>query len=184
MKSFVYKIQSKVFEIIGDIKLFKWPMFVVYNARSYGLSGDELYDVTKMVMEDAIQPGDILLRTYDGYLSSKCIPGCFKHAGVYVGNSLWNDGQKRRTVIHSLSEGVIKENVVNFFRTDHLAIVRPRVSQEVRDRAASIALRYVGAPYDYNFDLEGANAEKAIYCSELPYLCYKGAFNFKESTQG
>lgn len=150
-----YAIQSKIFTFIGDIKVFGWahPMWFGINAHGYKLKG-----TVYRKLQNIIQPGDIFLRRFDGYLSSYMIPGFWNHAGLYV-----EDEQ----VIHAISEGVIKEDILNFMRTDHMMVLRPLEANVTRalNRANSI----VGQPYDFGFDFEDCHR---FSCTELVAYCY------------
>jgi len=119
-------------KIFGDIKVFRFPFFLIYDPGSYKLKGDEIREVISR-----IQPGDILLRGYDNYLDGFFIPGCFSHAGLYVGPVAAEDirhvpTQEGRScfktgtqmVVHSMAEGVFMEDVINFCRCDRMLILR------------------------------------------------------------
>jgi len=187
----LYNLQKKLFTVVGDLAWYGWahPMWVMYSPPSYKVKGDDLYHLTMMVAKEKLEPGDILLRAYDRYFSSFFIPGEFKHAGIYVGNVAWNwgelnpkweDATPKHTVVHSISEGVLPENVINFFRTDHLVIVRPNIPKELRLEAAKKAMGFVGTPYDFNFK----KGDNEIYCTELAALSYKGLMDFEMKTRG
>lgn len=66
--------------IFGDIKFYKFPLFLIYDPGSYKVKGDDHREVL-----DLLQPGDILLRAYTNYLDGKFIPGLFSHAALYYG---------------------------------------------------------------------------------------------------
>lgn len=110
-----YKLKSKLLTILGDIRYFGWknPFWFALNVPSFKLRGEH-YRSLKLV----IQPGDILLRGFEGYVDGWFIPGHWSHAGLYVG------GEKEQ-VVHSMAEGVFIEDVLNFLRTDRVAVFRP-----------------------------------------------------------
>lgn len=180
-----YKIVSKIFEFIGDMTFQGWkhPLWFVYKPTGYKVKNVELYDLNEMVFNKILQPGDILLRRYDKYWSSfrLCIPGDLKHAGIFYG---WDKDGKAK-VIHSVSEGVLKEHIFDFWKSDHIAIVRPRgLSKEERLEAADIASVFVGKPYDFAFKYHD---DQAFYCTELVGRCYEmytEKFKFKMDTAG
>lgn len=62
-----------------------------------------------------VRPGDILLRRYDNYLDGYFIPGRFSHSGVYIGDGL---------IVHAMSSGVQKIDIIDFLRCDGFAILR------------------------------------------------------------
>jgi len=124
-------IYNGIIKIFGDIKVFKWPLFMVYDPGSYKVKGYQARQVL-----DIIQPGDILLRGYDNYLDGFFIPGKFSHAGLYVGevtdkdfrkvskynNELFHTG--KQMVVHAMAEGVFIEDILDFCRTDRMIILR------------------------------------------------------------
>jgi Permuted papain-like amidase enzyme, YaeF/YiiX, C92 family len=140
--------------VFGDIKVFRFPFFLVYDPGSYQVKGD---DVRALI--DVLQPGDILLRAYANYLDGKFIPGKFSHAGLYCGAVHEDDralvGTRQRSrgardearsalfhtgaqmVVHAMAEGVFIEDILTFSRCDQLVVLRlPR----------QIALRPDAAP--------------------------------------
>jgi hypothetical protein len=124
-----------------------WPSaFLVENPRGYRIGGPE----TRAVLA-ALQPGDILLRGYQGYLDGEFIrrsslsahggfkPGWFTHVALYVGditesdragvnplfagrNDYFDVGPQR--VVHSMAKGVHTEDMLTFLRCDYLAVLR------------------------------------------------------------
>jgi hypothetical protein len=118
--------------IFGDIKVYKRPLFLVYDPGSYLVRGE---DVRKVIKD--IQPGDILVRKFKNYLDGFFIPGYFSHVGLYLGPVSKTDvnlvirerGKEQfqsgdQMVIHALAEGVLMEDLLNFCRTDYLAVLR------------------------------------------------------------
>jgi hypothetical protein len=151
------KIKVYLLTLLGDIYfhgIFS-PLWITVNPKAHKLKGEHYRSVHKI-----IKPGDVLLRRFDGYVDKFFIPGFFNHAGIYIG------GEHER-VIHSMSEGVITEDILNFMRTDYMVILRPKSHTQ---QAILKALSFVGFDYDFDFEL----GEKTIYCSELISLCYPG----------
>lgn len=152
---------------LGDVKVFKWPMFLVYDPDDYQVTGNEIAAV-----ESVLKPGDVLCRGYNHYLDSKFIPqksgntwdGKFagrgwSHGAIYVGN---------QTVIHAVAEGVEKIHLLDFLKCDRVAVLRP--SKGAR-RACGEAKRCVGLGYDFGFN---AGDAVSLYCFELVAVCYPG----------
>jgi hypothetical protein len=128
---------ARFLTVFGDIKIFKGPLFFLYDPGSYLVKGEDMREVIKVV-----EPGDILLRGYTNYLDGRFIPGYFSHVGFYLGPvyreqlaSGWSDentpldqlkGLKtgEQMVIHSMAEGVFMEDLLNFCRCDYMAIFR------------------------------------------------------------
>ena len=90
---------------------------------------------------EQLQPGDILLRGYDKYLSGVFIPGYFSHAGMYLGEVSEADSAfcapefvagdatgffrpGKKMVVHALAKGVFMEDIIDFCRCDRLMVVR------------------------------------------------------------
>jgi len=124
-------IYNGILKVFGDIKVFKWPLFIVYDPGSYKVKGRDAREIL-----DIVQPGDILLRGYDNYLDGLFIPGKFSHAGLYVGevtdtdlHKLSNDSNElfhtgKQMVVHAMAEGVFIQDVLDFARTDRMVILR------------------------------------------------------------
>ena len=135
IKRIIDDVQSGFLRMIGNIKYYPWPLFFVYDPKSYQVKGDEVREVM-----DLIQPGDIILRGYDKYLSGAFIPGYFSHAGIFVGevkpedktllvadsNTQQEEHFKtgKQIVIHAMAQGVFMEDVINFCRCDRMVILR------------------------------------------------------------
>ena len=156
--SMIEKAYKRFLTIFGDIKVFSAPMFLIYNPKGYEVRGS---DVRKIL--NTLRKGDILVRKYNNYLDGHFIPGYFSHAGFYAGGN---------QVIHAMAEGVIKEDVINFFRCDKAAIIRfrnPLTVSEIEE-ATKRAYGYVGKDYDFWFDFEDA---ADLSCTELVYQIYK-----------
>lgn len=132
-------LYERLLTIFGDILVYKWPLFLLYNPAGYRVKGEEIRNLL-----DRIRPGDILVRGYDNYLDGRIIPGYFSHVGLYLGDVTPADiddlasaakgkrlpgGTPRVTpgrgmVIHALAEGVLTEDVINFCRCDYMAVLR------------------------------------------------------------
>ncbi len=134
-------LKKKIMTWFGDLKYFRYPMFIVWDPGSYRVKGE---DARKVI--DLVRPGDILLRSYDNYVDGWFIPGRYSHVGLYVGKidetqrtsagSLLDNPEKQdrakseffksgpQMVIHAVAEGVIMEDVLTFCRCDAMAILR------------------------------------------------------------
>ena len=127
-----------VITVFGDILVYKFPLFLLYNPTSYRVRGEDVRECL-----ERIRPGDILVRGYDNYLDGRIIPGYFSHVGLYLGDITQDDvdtivrageadwlpdahsvrpGPSK--VIHALAEGVLTEDVINFCRCDYMAVLR------------------------------------------------------------
>jgi hypothetical protein len=65
-------LSERFLTVFGDIKVFRFPFFLVYDPGSYQVKGDDV-----RALLGVLQPGDILLRSYSNYLDGKFIPGKF-----------------------------------------------------------------------------------------------------------
>lgn len=171
MKNFftglLHSLKVAFIYVFGRIKVYKWPMFIVYDPKGYDVKAVGIRTALSIVRK-----GDILVRRYRNYLDGYFIPGRFSHSGVYVGEGI---------LIHSMSDGVQKIDILDFLRCDGFAILRP-VEKEGRDmtaladKAARIAHAYLGNEYDFDFELEDARREgkpnEKVYCHELTRKCY------------
>jgi hypothetical protein len=132
----------------GDLKFFKVPPVVVWDPGSYRVKGRDARVATELV-----EPGDVLVRGYLGYVDGWFIPGYFSHAALYLGEvhesdralctelprsrERWRGESRRRPrppdaqfaagrqmVVHALAEGVLLEDLLDFCRCDYMAILR------------------------------------------------------------
>lgn len=157
MTKFLRKAWTKFLTAFGDVKVFRWPMFVVYDPCYFRMTGGKILDVVRV-----LKPGDVLLRGYDGYLDGRFIRSkrSYSHAGVYVGGN---------EVVHAVAPKVEKTGVVDFCECDRVAVLRPRKGAK---KAVAAALRFLddGVPYDFFF----GKGTSALYCFELARECYPG----------
>jgi len=162
-ETFWYKLKKIVFRFIGDIK---WagiwhPFWFTVNATSFRLKGKQYREAAAV-----IKPGDILIRRFEGYVDKWLIPGWFNHGGIYVGDN---------QVVHAVSDGVIKEDLIDFMRTDHVVILRP--PSHCAALAVSKAMKAVGSDYDFAFDFKGT---LRFSCTELVNVCIGGTIPGKK----
>jgi len=161
IKNIFYAIKKWFINLFGGIVVYPYPMFFIfYGSVHYKFKGHHQREVL-----DLIEPGDILLRTYDNYLSSFFIPGDWSHAGLYAGDN---------RVIHVGGEGILDEDILTFMRADNIAILR--VSDRVEGRittAIQRAHKLVEMDIDYDYDFDKKDPSK-MYCTELVDYCYGG----------
>ena len=157
-----YELKSKFLTQFGNIKVYKFPMFMVYDPSTFDMTGQKILKVL-----DILQPGDVILRGYRHYLDGMFIPGDYSHGAIYVGDN---------TIVHAVAEGVSYIDVVEFCMCDRICILRPKSHQA---EAISAAKKLVAdnVPYDFGFK-RGASA---LYCFELCAECYN-AFNVQLET--
>jgi uncharacterized protein YycO len=159
MKKIFIKLRNKIIGFFGHLK-FAFTIFpgIVYKQSGYKVKGIETNRVLTL-----IEPGDILVRGYDSFLSSRLI-GKWSHVAIVV---------DRENIIHSVGKGVIKETIIDFCRTDRIAIMRikPGLIQD-NDITEAIykAHHYLGTKYDYGFNFNDA---EEFSCTELLNICFK-----------
>ena len=153
MKKFIYKINQTVLTWFGNVKIFRFPFFLVYDPDNFAVDGDHVM----RVLETA-KPGDVFLRGYRHYLDGYFIPGDYSHGGLYMGNG---------KVIHATSIGVNEVNAIDFMACDRIMVVRPSHGQE---KAMEIARKFLAdnIPYDFGFK----RGLTALYCFELAAEAY------------
>lgn len=160
--SFLYNIQKKLFTFIGNIQYYGWkhPFWFSVSAPGYQLKGEHY-----RIVRPLLQPGDIVLQRFEGWVDKWFIPGFWNHAAIYIGN-------KEEQVVHAVSEGVLIEDIINFMRTDHMIILRSKDTSLAND-AISKAIGIVGCEYDFSFDFSN-NVRFA--CTEVVDYCYDNQF--------
>jgi len=139
-------------------------------------------------LQQTLHAGDILLEKTPFRLTDKLIPGYWGHAAVWIGTEselkemgIWDNPivashherlREGRMVVEALRSGVEMNSLEHFLNIDSVGILRnPGLSRESRARTIIQALRQVGKPYDFNFDVE---SKERVYCSKLVYLSYSG----------
>ncbi|MFC1542544.1 hypothetical protein ACFL4M_01470 [Pseudomonadota bacterium] len=142
---------EKLLTWFGDLKFFWIPPMIVYDPSPYGVKGEDVREVINL-----IQPGDILLRSYEKYVDGWFIPGEFSHVGFFYGATtednrksagtmiddnpeklqrVQHDGFKigEQMIIHAMADGVFMEDVINFCRCDKMVILR--LPEKLENRA-------------------------------------------------
>src|SRR5581483_7125989 len=79
-------------------------------------------------------------------------------------------------VIEAIGEGVVFSSLGRFAEADSLCALRPRLSKLEKAAALYRAFRYVGRPYDFNFDFQ---SDETLVCSELVYKAYEPSKTLK-----
>jgi hypothetical protein len=157
MKKLLYKAWSKFLTAFGDVKVFSWPMWLVYDPDDYQVTGEKTARMLKL-----LRPGDVVVRGYRHYADGKFIPSeaGWSHGAVYAGD--WK-------IIHAVAGGVQYVDAIEFARCDRIAVLRPRSGQ---DAALEKARKFAedNVPYDFGFE----RGVSALYCFELCAECYPG----------
>ena len=111
-------------------------------------------------------PGDVLLGRTFGELTNLFIPGKYKHAALFAcGVSDYP------YAIEAIGTGVQKSDLIDFMlKRDIVGIYRMKgIDYKQSVDIVELAKKYIGFPYDYEFRSDN----KAFYCSEFVYSCYK-----------
>jgi len=154
---------SKALDILGDIKIFKYPFFVVYDPSYFKMTGIMIDKALEI-----LQPGDIVLRGYDCYLDGHFIDGDYSHGAIYIGD---------KTIIHAISPVVCRTHAIDFMECDRIAIFRPKCST---DKAISQAEKFADDKVPYDFFFDSSHSDR-LYCFELVTACYP-EIEFKKFT--
>ncbi len=190
-------IRDVFLKIFGDIKVFKWPFFLLYHPTGYQVRGDDVRQVI-----DTLEPGDILVRGYRNYLDGLFIPGYFSHVALYLGEVTDDDRQHvahvggerhfrtgKQMVIHAMAEGIFMEDVINFCRCDRMAIMRfpsqltrqqGRLSAHVDDSEYTEAERELETRLEAGDEVTFESAFEEVFKIALAQLgkSYDFSFNF------
>lgn len=73
-------------------------------------------------------------------------------------------------IVEAIGEGVLFSTLEHSAAADSLCAMRPRLSKKEKAVAIFRSFRYVGRPYDYNFDF---TTDSAIVCTELVLNSYQ-----------
>lgn len=148
----------------------------------------KLFDQQDLQLEllNELHSGDILLEKTPFRLTDKLIPGYWGHAAVWIGTEqelrqlgIWKhpvvadhhrEIRTGRMVVEALRSGVEMNPLELFLNIDSIGVLRqPDQTDDQRRQAILQALRQVGKPYDFNFDVE---SNESVYCSKLIYISY------------
>lgn len=156
------KLPKFLIRVTGDVHLSGRIMWLSYKPSHHKVKGNEVRDIL-----NKLEPADILLRRYDGYLNTIFTPGFWGHGGIYVGNN---------QIIHAIGCGVIKEDILDFCRADSVAVLRlknisSRIIKDVIDKTYYFLETKTG--YDYEFKDDNGK----VYCTEMVNEVYNGVFD-------
>lgn len=79
-------------------------------------------------------------------------------------------------VLEAISEGVVFTTLEHSADADSMVALRPRLDPAEKAQALLRAFRYMGRPYDFNFDF---HTDSALVCTELVYKAYEPAPGYK-----
>lgn len=156
--NFLYdsKIWKGFMKWFGDIKIYPYPMFIMFASTAYKIKGPD----TREIME-ILRPGNILLRRYDHYISGLMIKGYFTHAAIYAGDD---------KVIHMLGDGICEDDIMTFCRCDNIAVLNCS-AKGAGELAVKKAKEQLATGVEYDFGFRSLD-KKEFYCTELISFCY------------
>lgn len=156
MKKAFAKFWARFLIKFGNIKIYKFPMFIIYDPYEYAMDGEHMQKAL-----DILKPGDVILRGYDHYMDGYFIndPLKYSHGAIYVGDN---------KIIHASATGVGYIHAIDFMKCDRVCIFRPAKHQQ---SAVNLAKKLAKDHIQYDFLYESGN--NALYCYELVALCYK-----------
>lgn len=79
-------------------------------------------------------------------------------------------------VLEAISEGVVFTTLEHSAAADSMAALRPRLGRAEKAQALLRAFRYMGRPYDFDFDFQ---TDSALVCTELVYKSYEPTPGFR-----
>ena len=112
IQKFFNKLWIRFLDFFGDVKIFKFPFFAVYDPSFFQMTGEQIETAMK-----ALKPGDIILRGYDCYLDGHFIDGDYSHGAIYIGDN---------TIVHAISPTVCRTHSIEFMECDRIVIFRPK----------------------------------------------------------
>jgi len=170
MQKIWYKIKSKLLTIFGDIKVFKYPMFLIYSPKGFDIKGEDIEDIINLVDDNNTY---IILRSYNNYLDGFFIPtGESKctHSGVY----------SHGRVYHSIAEGVRKDSIIEFCKADRIVVLKPiKITDKQQKYVYEHAEKSVSKPYDFDFKDKGKGSNLSYYCHEFTVSCFPKTWDIK-----
>lgn len=123
---------QQVLKLSNATQVVKRPPFIIYRPHRLAINGTH----TREIME-LVKPGDILVRSYNHYLSGLFLRSTFTHVGFYLGEvtethlkqlaKINNPTQfklSKQMVIHANGNKVYLDDLIDFCRCDGLAIMR------------------------------------------------------------
>ena len=124
------RLRDALLNVLGDVKVFRWPMWVVYDPGSYRVKGRDMRAVIERVRPGTCSCG-ATTRTSTASSSRACsaTPGCTSDVRPTPIGAVPLAHRERlalgeQTVIHAIAEGVLTADVLDFCRCDRLVVLR------------------------------------------------------------
>lgn len=154
-------IPAPIIKFFGSFYLHKWPLWFIYKPAIHKVKGHEIRQII-----NTMETGDLLFTKHDGYLSSNMIPGNWSHVALV---------ENKENIIHAVSSGVHRMDILDFCRVDHISLIRPNVTNKQINKAIATARDIVNDHVEYDFQFMDDNGK--VYCSELVNLAYEGIYD-------
>jgi len=153
------KMKHGAIAFTGHTMVTKSPPWVIIHPDQHKVKGRDVRSILGV-----LDPGDILLRRFDGYLNTIFTPGFWGHGAVYLGNN---------EIGHAVGTGTCTEDILDFCRCDAVAVLE--LVGGDRDRIVTQARLMASMHIGYDYDFMGTN--DTYYCTEYVDMCCDHAFN-------
>ena len=153
------KIEHGAIAFTGHTMLTKYPPWVVYKPDIHRVRGKDVRSIIGV-----LEPGDILLRSFDGYLNTIFTPGFWGHGAIYLGSN---------EIGHAIGTGTCTEDILDFCRCDAVAVLELEGAD--RERIVTQARLLSSMHIGYDYDFMGTN--DTYYCTEYVDISCDHAFN-------
>lgn len=151
-----------------------------------------LPDATAEEIRRLLQPGDVIVVRKEHAFTNYFLPGYWPHAALYIGSvaelqqlrlhdhenitSVWStiqnvDDSQPARVLEAMKDGVRVRSLNNPFRSDAIAVVRPRLEETQIADAIGRGFFHVNKPYDFDFDFSRSDR---LVCTEVVYRTFDG----------
>lgn len=167
--AFKLQLPKWLLEATAKMYISSKPLWFQWNPAHHKIKGYE----TRQVI-DCVKPGDILLRTFHGFVNTMATPGEYGHAAMVVDH---------KTIIHAVGEGVATEDIFDFCRCDSICLLRLKnitMDEQVAAVNRALKMKEEHVQYDYDFATEQEEKIKkvglSVYCSEACHLWHNRAF--------
>lgn len=139
-----------------------------------------------------LQPGDVIVVRKEHAFTNYFLPGYWPHAALYIGTvaelqqmnlhkhdnveSKWGlveaaDAERPHRVLEAMKDGVRIRSLTNPFRSDAVAIIRPKLDAAEIAEAIGRGFFHAGKSYDFDFDF--ARSDRLV-CTEVVYRSFEG----------
>lgn len=194
-----FPVQTGISNFMGDTKVARFDTFLVSQEQLRALPGilepgDIVLERHEWYLSDAGIPGywtHVALytgtpeerdkyfdegKTVTWVVGQGELSGSFnellktRYPSVYALSTVLDSGKYPYRIVEAIRKGVGFCSLENGVRCDDLAVLRPRLSKRYKAEAILKAFRFVGRPYDFNFDFL---TDSALVCSELVFKAYE-----------